>query len=226
MRRQDLLHGAGGKPVAGDVDDVVGARHHEDVAVLVDEAGIGRLVVAREFLQVGLDEPLVVVPQGGQGAGRHGPLGGRAPISPAFTGCLSEPSTARFHPGTALVGEPSFTGKWCRPRQFPAMADRSRSATSGRSRGVLRLCWAQRRVSGSKRSPARKRVLKAATDRRLFHEPPHAGLSRLMARKAVGAVKRHLTPCCKSPARTRRRPACRPACPRRGCVVHPLNRGP
>ena len=36
--RDDLLHRAGREAVAGDVDDVVDAPHHEHVAVLVDVA--------------------------------------------------------------------------------------------------------------------------------------------------------------------------------------------
>ena len=54
VRGQHLLHAAGRKPVAGDVDDVVGAAHHVDVAVLVDEAGVRGLVVAGELGEVAL----------------------------------------------------------------------------------------------------------------------------------------------------------------------------
>src|SRR6516165_438066 len=43
VRREHLLHPTGREPVAGDVDDVVGAAHDMDVAVFVLEAGIGRL---------------------------------------------------------------------------------------------------------------------------------------------------------------------------------------
>ena len=43
-----LLHRAGREPVAGDVDDVVDATHHEQVAVLVDVAAVAGEVVARE----------------------------------------------------------------------------------------------------------------------------------------------------------------------------------
>jgi hypothetical protein len=37
------------KTVAGDIDDVVGARHDEQIAVLIDEAGVRSLVVAGEL---------------------------------------------------------------------------------------------------------------------------------------------------------------------------------
>jgi hypothetical protein len=49
VRGEHLLHAAGREAVAGDVDDVVGAAHDVDVAVVVDEAGVGGLVVAGEF---------------------------------------------------------------------------------------------------------------------------------------------------------------------------------
>src|SRR5207302_11227898 len=42
MGGEHLLHGPGGQPVAGYVDDVVGATHHPQVAVLVLVAGVGR----------------------------------------------------------------------------------------------------------------------------------------------------------------------------------------
>ena len=48
MRRQHLLDLAGREPVGGDVDDVVGAGHHVDVAVGVDEPGVGGLIETRE----------------------------------------------------------------------------------------------------------------------------------------------------------------------------------
>ena len=54
VRRQHLLHAAGRKPVAGDVDDVVGAAHHIDVAVGIDVAGVGGLVVAGKLGEVAL----------------------------------------------------------------------------------------------------------------------------------------------------------------------------
>ena len=71
MRRQNLLHAAGGKPVARDIDDVVGAAHHENIAVLVLVAGIGGFVVAGEFGEIGFLETVVLLPQGRQAGGRH-----------------------------------------------------------------------------------------------------------------------------------------------------------
>src|SRR5271166_2932804 len=62
MGRENALHFPGGEAVAGDVDDVVGAGHHIDVAVLVDIARVARLVVAGMGAEVGLLESLVIVP--------------------------------------------------------------------------------------------------------------------------------------------------------------------
>ena len=42
VRRDDLLHRAGREAMAGDVDDVVDAPHHEQVAVLVDVPAVAR----------------------------------------------------------------------------------------------------------------------------------------------------------------------------------------
>ena len=63
MPGQHGLQRARRQPVAGDVDDVVGAAHHEQVAVLVDVAAVAGEVVAVERRQVGRDEALVVAPQ-------------------------------------------------------------------------------------------------------------------------------------------------------------------
>ena len=71
MLGQHLLHGPGRQAVAGDVDDVVGARHDEKVAVSVDNAGVGGLVVAGKLVEIGLAEALVGVPQRRQAAGRQ-----------------------------------------------------------------------------------------------------------------------------------------------------------
>ncbi len=71
MRSQHLLHLSGGQPMAGDVDDVVGAAHHPDVALLVDHAGIAGTVPAREIRQIGGVKTLVVLPQGRRAARRQ-----------------------------------------------------------------------------------------------------------------------------------------------------------
>ena len=67
MGRQHLFHAAGGEAMAGDVDDVVGAAHDVEVAVLVPVAGIGGLVVAGKVVEIGAPVALVVVPTGSAG---------------------------------------------------------------------------------------------------------------------------------------------------------------
>ena len=55
-----------------DIDDVVGPGHDMDVAILVDEPGIGGLVITGIGRQVGFDKALVLLPQGRERAGRQG----------------------------------------------------------------------------------------------------------------------------------------------------------
>ena len=74
MGREHLLHAPVDRRWPGDVDDVVGAGHDPQVAVLVDVAGVRGLVVAREALQVGALEALVVLPQGRRQPGGSGSL--------------------------------------------------------------------------------------------------------------------------------------------------------
>ena len=66
-----LLHLAGRQAMPGHVDHVVGAAHDEHVAVLIDVAAVGGVVVAVVGLQVAVAKALVVVPQGRQAAGRQ-----------------------------------------------------------------------------------------------------------------------------------------------------------
>ena len=56
--------------MAGDIDDVVGAAHDENVAVLVLEAGVGGFVVAGEFVEIAFAHARVGLPQRRQ-AGRR-----------------------------------------------------------------------------------------------------------------------------------------------------------
>jgi len=75
VRGEDFFDGTGREPVPGDIDDVVGASHDEDIALLVDVSGIGREVVARERSEIGVVEALVGVPERRGGARRHRQLG-------------------------------------------------------------------------------------------------------------------------------------------------------
>ena len=67
---QDFLHLAGGEAMAGDVDDVVGATHDPDVAVVVDRSSIAGAIPAGEVGEVGGVVALVVLPESGGAAGR------------------------------------------------------------------------------------------------------------------------------------------------------------
>jgi ribose 5-phosphate isomerase RpiB len=49
--------------MAGDIDDVVGAAHHIDIAVLIEITGIGGFVVAGKFVEIGFLAALVLLPQ-------------------------------------------------------------------------------------------------------------------------------------------------------------------
>ncbi len=68
MLCQHLFHPARRQPVAGDVDDVVGAGHDVDIAVLVHVAGVRGRVVAGKLLQVGRLVALVIVVERRQGS--------------------------------------------------------------------------------------------------------------------------------------------------------------
>ena len=57
--------------MARDVDDVVGAAHDPEIAVLVENAGVAGQVIAGEAGEVGLLEALVVVPERRREAGRQ-----------------------------------------------------------------------------------------------------------------------------------------------------------
>src|SRR5262249_11743661 len=71
MRGEHLLHSTGREPMAGDVNDIVGATHDVDVAVFVLEAGIRRLVIPGKLGEITLLEPLVLLPQRRQAARRE-----------------------------------------------------------------------------------------------------------------------------------------------------------
>ena len=71
MCRQDLLDLPGGEAMGGDIDDVVGSGRCVDVAVAVDEPGIGGLIEAGKGAQISGDEFVVGLPQARQRAGRQ-----------------------------------------------------------------------------------------------------------------------------------------------------------
>src|SRR5215469_16691578 len=69
MTGQHLLHLAGGQPVAGHVDHIVGAAHDEQVPVRVQMTAVTGQVAAGVLRQVRVGVTLVSAPQGGQATG-------------------------------------------------------------------------------------------------------------------------------------------------------------
>jgi len=80
--------------VARDIDDVVGAAHHEDIAVLVLVAGIGGFVVAGKFVEIGLPAALVLLHKVGRQPGGIGSLITIEPMVPAATGLADSSTTS------------------------------------------------------------------------------------------------------------------------------------
>src|SRR5699024_7828906 len=108
-----LLDGAGGQAVAGDIDDVIGACHDEDIAVLIDVAGIPGLIVAGEGTEIG---PLEALPRGPAPAGPSparpawgspaSPAGARCPCSWRRSTSLSRSATSDRSPAPAASPAP------------------------------------------------------------------------------------------------------------------------
>ena len=94
------LDGARGQAVPGDVEDVVGAAHDEQVAVLVEVPAVAGQVVAVERRQVRRDVAVVVAPQGREGA-QAASVGVRqmAPSTPGSTGVPFSSRTVDRIPG-------------------------------------------------------------------------------------------------------------------------------
>ena len=79
-------------------------------------------------------------------------------------------------------------------------------------------------VSGSDRSPARNSVLKHDMSRPASNRP--SGSSRLIARKAVGAVNIAFTPCCEITRQNAPASGVPTGFPSYRIVVQPANSGP
>ena len=84
--REDLFHSPCREAVACHIDHVIGARHDVEVAVLVDHARVARFIIAREGSEVAFLEPLLGIPQRGQGARGQRQFHAIAPSSPAGNG--------------------------------------------------------------------------------------------------------------------------------------------
>ena len=70
--------------MTGDVNNVVGASHDVEVAVLVSVAGVRGFIIPGKFVQIGFDEPVVSVPQRRQARRRQRQLDADRPDSAVF----------------------------------------------------------------------------------------------------------------------------------------------
>ena len=163
VARQHLLHAAGREPVPRDIDDVVGAAHDEQVAVLVLEAGVRGLVVAGEFREVAFLEALVLLPQRRQAGGRQRQLDDdRAHLAARhFVALLVDDAhvVARHRDGRRAVLHRQHGRAPSDCRRSPS---RSRSATSDRSPA----------------SSAAARPIRSSPDRRARRRGTACGISR------------------------------------------------
>ena len=136
-----------------------------------------------------------------------------APVSPVGSSSPAPSRTRRSQPGTGRVGEPGTTGSRSIPRQLAAIAQPVSVCHQWSITGTRSFSSAQPSVSGSQRSPARKRARKprevVAADvlalRVLLPDRPERGRCGEQRGHAVLGDR---------PARRRPRRACRPACPR------------
>ena len=55
--------------MTGDIDNIVSARHHIEIAVFVNKAGIAGFVIAWKIFHIGGLKTVMVLPQPGQAAG-------------------------------------------------------------------------------------------------------------------------------------------------------------
>ncbi len=190
MTGQHLLDRTGGEPVAGGVDDVVGAAHDVHVAVVVEVARVGGQVVAVVLRQVRVDPAVIATPEGGAKPGGSGSLTHSEPISPAgaWSPCSSSTGRrSRARPswgsrGAREVFEPDEVGH-DRPASLglPPMVDSglSRLRRPGQRVGIASL-------AGQEERPQPREVVAAHV--------VCTGSSRLIALIAVGAVNNTSTP--------------------------------
>ena len=191
----DLLHRAGREPVAGDVDDVVDAAHHEQVAVLVDVAAVAGHVVAGERASGTTSTKRSSSSQSvGSAPGGSGRRMAMAPVSPA---AASSP-VRRQDPHVVAGHRPGGRARLDRQRLDAAGSSRrsaspSRSATSGRSparrAGRAAQCVGVRVGALAGEEQRRRR------ERSWPRSSAPSGSSFLIARNAVGAVNSVCTPC-------------------------------
>jgi hypothetical protein len=121
MTRNRFLHATGRQPVTGDIDDVVGARHDEQVAVIIDETGIRCFVVAGKLGEIGIAEPVFGVPQRRQAARRQRQLDNNISQGPGRDRMPGIVDHLHVIPGIGTAGEPCLIGSKPSPIGLPAM---------------------------------------------------------------------------------------------------------
>ena len=113
---------AGREPVAGDVDDVVGAGHDVDVAVLVDEAGIGGLVVAGKVVEIARRKRSSAFHSVGRQPGGSGSLtDDRADLARRRPACPRRRARARPSPAPARSASRASPAAARGPGSWPAI---------------------------------------------------------------------------------------------------------
>src|SRR5215470_4349439 len=179
MAAKHLLHTPGREPMAGDVDDVVGATHDIDVALFVLEAGVGGLVIAGELVEVFCSKEPSCCHSVGRHAGANGNLTTMDPSVFAALPCSSRRPPVRRGRASPPSNRP-------RPTGLPVIAHPVSVCHQWSITGLFNNFSAQTRVSGSARSPARNSVRNFSRSYCAKNFP--WGSSFLMERNAVGAV--------------------------------------
>ncbi len=58
-----LLHCSSGQSMAGNIDDIVGSGHDEDISIAIHESCISSVIEPFNFLEVGLHKSLIIIVQ-------------------------------------------------------------------------------------------------------------------------------------------------------------------
>ena len=195
MGGQHLLHAAGRETVAGDVDDVVGAAHDVDIAVLVDDSRHPRCCSSRDRPRGRL--PGSARPPARGSAAHPGGSGSLMTMAPMVSGGDRlaafvqhlEGIARHRHRGRAVLdrerSEPErVAGDRPAGLRLPPMVDDRHLRGCPRPIAPYRDRRARRRGTG-----------RGTTERSYVFRSSAFGSSFLMARKAVGAVNSVTTPC-------------------------------
>ena len=201
--------------MAGDVDDVVDAPHHEHVAVVVDVPAVAREVPARVAREVRGHAALVVVPERRQRArgerqahGDRSLLAGRDEVAVGVQDVDAVPGHGEAgRAGLDRRRLEAAATRHHRPARLglPPVVDHGAAEHAAGpfvGVGIGALAGQEQRAQRRQRAAAEQRRLGI-----LLADRPDRG-RRGEQRRARRAPR--------SPARTRPRRACRPACPRTG----------